>query len=54
MPFWGEGYGGNLRTMFETIRRPDLYGELVRGFNAEARRHRDAEKEKGGENDVVD
>lgn len=30
MPFWGEGYGGNMRTMFDTIRRPDLYGELVR------------------------
>jgi predicted amidohydrolase len=30
MPFWGEGYGGNLRTMFEMIRRPDLYGELVK------------------------
>lgn len=30
MPFWGEGYGGNLRTMFDTIRRPDLYGELVK------------------------
>jgi len=29
MPFWGEGYGGNMRTMYETIRRPDLYGELV-------------------------
>ena len=29
MPFWGEGYGGNLRTMFEMIRRPDLYGELI-------------------------
>ncbi|HOZ49024.1 MAG TPA: carbon-nitrogen hydrolase family protein [Candidatus Hydrogenedentes bacterium] len=30
MPFWGEGYGGNLRTMFDRIRRPDLYGYLVR------------------------
>ena len=30
MPFWGEGYGGNMRTMFDTIRRPDLYGELVK------------------------
>jgi predicted amidohydrolase len=30
MPFWGEGYGGNLRTMFDTIRRPDLYGDLVK------------------------
>ena len=30
MPFWGEGYGGNLRTMFDTIRRPDLYGHLVK------------------------
>ena len=29
-PFWGEGYGGNLRTMFEMVRRPDLYGELLR------------------------
>ncbi len=29
MPFWGEGYGGNLRTMFEQIRRPDLYGKIV-------------------------
>lgn len=29
VPFWGEGYGGNLRTMFETIRRPDLYKPLV-------------------------
>jgi len=30
MAFWGEGYGGNMRTMYDTIRRPDLYGELVR------------------------
>ena len=30
MEFWGEGYGGNMRTMFDTIRRPDLYGELVK------------------------
>lgn len=29
MPFWGEGYGGNMRTMFDTIRRPDLYGRLT-------------------------
>jgi predicted amidohydrolase len=29
MPFWGEGYGGNLRTMFDSIRRPDLYGDLL-------------------------
>ena len=29
MPFWGEGYGGNLRHMFDVVRRPDLYGELV-------------------------
>lgn len=33
MPFWGEGYGGNLRTMFERVRRPDLYGELVNTRN---------------------
>ncbi|MCP4645347.1 MAG: carbon-nitrogen hydrolase family protein [bacterium] len=31
MPFWGEGYGGNMRTMFDTIRRPDLYGDLTDG-----------------------
>lgn len=30
MPFWGEGYEGNLRYMFDTIRRPDLYGDLVK------------------------
>jgi predicted amidohydrolase len=30
MPFWGEGYGGNMRTMYDTIRRPDLYGELTK------------------------
>lgn len=30
-PFWGEGYGGNLRAMFEMVRRPDLYGGLVKG-----------------------
>ena len=30
MAFWGEGYGGNMRTMYDTIRRPDLYGELVK------------------------
>lgn len=29
MEFWGEGYGGNMRTMYDTIRRPDLYGGLV-------------------------
>ncbi len=29
MEFWGDGYGGNMRTMYDTIRRPDLYGELV-------------------------
>ncbi len=29
MAFWGEGYGGNMRTMYDQIRRPDLYGELV-------------------------
>jgi len=33
MLFWGEGYGGNLRTMFDTIRRPDLYGDLVKPRN---------------------
>lgn len=30
MPFWGEGYGGNMRYMFDVIRRPDFYGELVK------------------------
>lgn len=30
MPFWGEGYGGNMRTMFDVIRRPEYYGELVK------------------------
>ncbi|MCP4644325.1 MAG: carbon-nitrogen hydrolase family protein [bacterium] len=30
MPFWGEGYGGNMRTMFDAIRRPDLYGDVVK------------------------
>lgn len=30
MRFWGEGYGGDMRTMYDTIRRPDLYGELVK------------------------
>lgn len=34
MPFWGEGYGGNLRTMYETIRRPDLYGDVLRPRSA--------------------
>ncbi|MBI4559084.1 MAG: carbon-nitrogen hydrolase family protein [Candidatus Hydrogenedentes bacterium] len=27
--FWGDGYGGNLRTMFDTIRHPEFYGELT-------------------------
>lgn len=30
MPFWGEGYDGNMRFMFDVIRRPDYYGELVK------------------------
>ncbi|MCC6694974.1 MAG: carbon-nitrogen hydrolase family protein [Candidatus Hydrogenedentes bacterium] len=30
MEFWGDGYAGNMRYMFDIIRRPDLYGELVR------------------------
>ncbi|MCC6489736.1 MAG: carbon-nitrogen hydrolase family protein [Candidatus Hydrogenedentes bacterium] len=30
MEFWGEGYEGNMRYMFDVIRRPDLYGELVK------------------------
>lgn len=30
MPFWGEGYEGNMRFMFDVIRRPDFYGELVK------------------------
>lgn len=30
MPFWGEGYEGNMRYMFDVIRRPDLYGDLVK------------------------
>jgi predicted amidohydrolase len=30
MPFWGDGYEGNMRYMFDSVRRPDLYGELVR------------------------
>ncbi|MFA6241937.1 MAG: carbon-nitrogen hydrolase family protein [Candidatus Hydrogenedentales bacterium] len=30
MQFWGEGYGGNMRTMYDMIRRPDLYGDLVK------------------------
>jgi nitrilase len=29
MEFWGEGYEGNMRYMFDVIRRPDLYGELT-------------------------
>ena len=29
MEFWGAGYGGNMRTMYDSIRRPDLYGEIV-------------------------
>jgi predicted amidohydrolase len=29
MPFWGEGYEGNMRFMFDVIRRPDFYGALV-------------------------
>jgi predicted amidohydrolase len=29
MPFWGEGYEGNMRYMFDVVRRPDLYGELL-------------------------
>ena len=37
MPFWGEGYGGNMRTMYDTIRRPDLYGELVKPREEEER-----------------
>jgi predicted amidohydrolase len=27
--FWGEGYGGNLRTLYDAVRRPDLYGKLT-------------------------
>jgi len=30
MRFWGEGYGGNMRTLYDTIRRPDLYEDLVK------------------------
>jgi len=30
MEFWGEGYEGNMRYMFDTIRRPDLYGDIVK------------------------
>jgi nitrilase len=30
MQFWGDGYGGNMRTMFDVIRRPDCYGELTK------------------------
>ncbi len=30
MEFWGEGYEGNMRFMFDVIRRPDLYGDLVK------------------------
>ncbi len=30
MEFWGEGYEGNMRYMFDVIRRPDLYGELTK------------------------
>ena len=35
LPFWGEGYGGNMRTMFDVIRRPDLYGMLAAPKDAE-------------------
>jgi len=30
MLFWGEGYEGNMRYMFDVVRRPDLYGDLVK------------------------
>lgn len=30
MPFWGDGYEGNLRFMFDVIRRPSFYEELVK------------------------
>ena len=40
MPFWGEGYEGNLRYMFDTVRRPDLYGELVEKKKKSNREHR--------------
>ncbi|MCL4694492.1 MAG: carbon-nitrogen hydrolase family protein [Candidatus Hydrogenedentes bacterium] len=30
MEFWGEGYEGNMRFMFDVIRRPDLYGDLTK------------------------
>ncbi|MCL4217311.1 MAG: carbon-nitrogen hydrolase family protein [Candidatus Hydrogenedentes bacterium] len=29
MEFWGEGYKGDMRYMYDVIRRPDLYGELT-------------------------
>jgi deaminated glutathione amidase len=29
MEFWGEGYGGNMRVMYDSIRRPDFYGALT-------------------------
>lgn len=30
MPFWGEGYEGNMRFMFDVIRQPSFYHELVK------------------------
>ncbi|MDX9974712.1 MAG: carbon-nitrogen hydrolase family protein [FCB group bacterium] len=30
MSFWGDGYEGNMRFMFDVIRRPDYYDELVK------------------------
>ena len=34
MPFWGEGYK-DLRIMFDELRRPDLYGDIVRPKKAD-------------------
>ena len=34
MEFWGEGYEGNMRYMYDTIRRPDLYAELLKPKDA--------------------
>ena len=46
MRFWGEGYGGNMRTMYDSIRRPDLYGDLVKPKEEEQKPQKAQEAQK--------
>ncbi len=40
MPFWGDVYG-DMRVIFDTLRRPDFYGEIVRPKPAEPKNERE-------------